>query len=317
MEQEPEEDCRVGKRPMEQQEEGPERKRVQVNIKDALAQWGQRRSAGGEERGLQETKEAQGENKRPREDAPEEESAELPMDLPLIQELQRVIVDVAELCSPPWVNAEAQKFGVKTGEAMDTLTVWDFTKDEHKRMAKECIDKYKPRLIVGSPMCVMFSALQNLTPWTEENSTDGVRIGSTSSLWASCTSSRSRRAGGSYRYIPASATSWSLKEITDVMDMEGVDVTAADQCMFGLKTWGMDGKSSEPAMKQTRFISNSPEILSELTRKCDETTSSSITIGVAHRKSGSVPGGVVQGDLHGPHEGAAQQGVPRELRYLS
>ena len=54
------------------------------------------------------------------------------------------------------------------------------------------------------------------------------------------------------------------------MDMEGVDVTAADQCMFGLKTWGMDGKSWEPAMKKTRFMSNSPEILSELTRKCDE-----------------------------------------------
>ena len=44
--QEPEEDCRVGKRPMEQQEKGPERKRVQVSVKDALAQWGQRRSAG-------------------------------------------------------------------------------------------------------------------------------------------------------------------------------------------------------------------------------------------------------------------------------
>ena len=54
------------------------------------------------------------------------------------------------------------------------------------------------------------------------------------------------------------------------MDMEGVDVTAADQCMFGLKTWGMDGKSWEAAMKKTRFMSNSPEILSELTRKCDE-----------------------------------------------
>ena len=47
MKQEPEVDCRVGKRPMEQQEEGPERKRVQVNVKDALALWGQRRSAGG------------------------------------------------------------------------------------------------------------------------------------------------------------------------------------------------------------------------------------------------------------------------------
>ena len=124
------------------------------------------------------------------------------MDLSLIQQLQRVSVDVAELYSPPRVTAEAQKFGLKTGEAMDILTLWDFTKDEHKRMAKEYIDKYKPRLIVGSPMCAMLSALQNLTPWTEEKQHRWrERTRSTSSLWASCTSSRSRRAGGSYIYI--------------------------------------------------------------------------------------------------------------------
>ena len=64
--------------------------------------------------------------------------------------------------------------------------------------------------------------------------------------------------------------SWSLKEITDVTEMEGVDVTAVDQCMLGLKTWGVDGKSWEPAMQKNRFMSNIPEILSELTRKCDE-----------------------------------------------
>ena len=57
------------------------------------------------------------------------------VDFSLIQQLQRVSVDVAELCSPPRVTVEAQKFGLKTGEAMDILTGWDFTKDEHKRMA--------------------------------------------------------------------------------------------------------------------------------------------------------------------------------------
>ena len=71
-----------------------------------------------------------------------------------------------------------------------------------------------------------------------------------------------------------------------------VDVTAADQCMFGLKTWGTDGKSWESAQMR-------------------RTTSSSATIGVARRTCGSVPGGLVQGDLHGFDEGAAQQGVPR------
>ena len=75
--QDSEEDCSVSKRPMEQQEEGPERKRMQVSVKDVLAQWSQRRSAGRKNRELQETKEVQGENKRPRENSPEGESAEV------------------------------------------------------------------------------------------------------------------------------------------------------------------------------------------------------------------------------------------------
>ena len=222
-----------GQEAMEQQDEGPERKRMQVSVKDALARWGQRRSAGGEKRGPQETKEVQGENKRPRENAPEGESAELPMDLSLIQQLQRVSVDVAELYSPPRVTAEAQKFGLKTGEAMDILTWWDFSKDEHKRMAKEYIDKYKPRLIVGSPMCAMFSALQNLTPWSEEKQhrwrEDRKHLQFVGELY--------KQQVKEGRHIhPASATSWSLKEITDVMDMEGVDVTACSDSRPGAWT---------------------------------------------------------------------------------
>ena len=217
-------------------------------------------------------------------------------------------VDVAKLYSPPRVTAEAQKFGVKTGEAMDILTGWDFTKDEHKRMAKEYINKYKPGLIVGSPMCAMFSALQNLTPLSEEKQhrwrEDRKHLQFVGELYKQVKEGR-----WFLHFHPASATSWSLREITDVMDM-GVDVTA-DQCMFGLKTWGMDGKSWEPAMKKTSFMSNSPEILSELTRKCDERHRHQQQLGRAPT-CGSVPGGLVQGDLHRPHEGAAQQGVPRE-----
>ena len=188
------------------------------------------------------------------------------MDLSLIQQPQRVSVDVAELYSPPQVTAEVQKFVLKTGEATDILKGWDFTKDEHKQMAKEYIDKYKPRLIVGSPMCAMFSALQNLTPWTEEKQRWREDLQFVGELYK-----QQVKEGRWFLHIQsASATSWSLKEITDVMDMEGVDVTAAYQCMFGLETWGVDGKSWEPAMKKTRFMSNSPEMLSELTRKCDE-----------------------------------------------
>ena len=107
--QEAEEDCRVA-RGMEQQEEGPERKRVQVSVEDALAQWCPRRSAGGEKRGLHETKEVQGENKRPRENAPRGRVGGVAHGL-FCDPAVPARVDVAELYSPPRVTAGAQKFG--------------------------------------------------------------------------------------------------------------------------------------------------------------------------------------------------------------
>ena len=75
---------------------------------------------------------------------------------------------------------------------------------------------------VGSPMCAIFSALQNLTPWTEEKQhrwrEDWKHFQFVGELYK-----QQVKEGRWFLHIhPASAISWSLKEITDVMDMEGV-----------------------------------------------------------------------------------------------
>ena len=49
----------------------------------------------------------------------------------------------------------------------------------------------------------------------------------------------------------------------------GVDVVEADQCMFGLKTWGPSKAQLVLAKKPTRFMTNSRSIGHELRRKCD------------------------------------------------
>ena len=54
----------------------------------------------------------------------------------------------------------------------------------------------------------------------------------------------------------------------EVLKAEGVSTTITDQCMFGLKTWGRDGKPAI-ARKKTRFMSNAKEILAAISRKCD------------------------------------------------
>ena len=67
----------------------------------------------------------------------------------------------------------------------------------------------------------------------------------------------------------AYTTSWALPGIKKMMREEGVDVWQADQCMYGLRTWGQRRNLSVPAKKPTRFMSNSRAIGMELARKCD------------------------------------------------
>ena len=70
--------------------------------------------------------------------------------------------------SPPRAKEEAKQFGLRIGAAMDLTTAWDFSRSDHMQKAKEHQREHKLELIIGSPMCVMFSRLQNLSPWNED-----------------------------------------------------------------------------------------------------------------------------------------------------
>ena len=88
-------------------------------------------------------------------------------------------VDVIEMFSPPRITAEAQKWGFRTGEAMDLQTGWDFNLERDRTRAWEYILEHEPLLIVGSPCCTMFSQMQNLNQkhWLdkERRPREGVR----------------------------------------------------------------------------------------------------------------------------------------------
>ena len=59
----------------------------------------------------------------------------------------------------------SQRHGLHPGESMDLLTGWDFNRTQDRDRAKVHLVECKPKLVIGSPACTMFSALQNLTPW--------------------------------------------------------------------------------------------------------------------------------------------------------
>ena len=69
-------------------------------------------------------------------------------------------VDVCEVFSPPRVTAEAARFGMSAGDAMDLTTGWGFNIPEHRHKAEQYADQEKPRVLIGSPPCVASSQLQ-------------------------------------------------------------------------------------------------------------------------------------------------------------
>jgi hypothetical protein len=188
----------------------------------------------------------------------------------MVLSLRRISVDVAEMYSPPRVTTEAKKFGLSVGEAMDLTTGWDFTKSEDRDRAVKYIDEHKPKLIVGSPMCKMFSQLQRMTRWTSEKQRRWREDRDHLKFMAEVYKKQVENGRWFLHEHPASASSWSLQEIQAVLNMEGVGMVTGDQCMYGLKTWGMNGKEAS-AKKSTGFMSNSKAILHELSKKCDGT----------------------------------------------
>ena len=71
-------------------------------------------------------------------------------------------VQVVELYSPERVNKVAKEKGMTVGLSMDLTTGWNFDNQEDRELAEKYIREYKPMFVIGSPMCTMFSRLQEL-----------------------------------------------------------------------------------------------------------------------------------------------------------
>ena len=84
--------------------------------------------------------------------------------------------DVSEVYSPPRVTAMAERMGLDPGWSLD-LTVadedglaWDFsTQAKRAKALKKQVRQDKPFMLITSPMCGPFSALQSLFNYPRMN----------------------------------------------------------------------------------------------------------------------------------------------------
>ena len=106
---------------------------------------------------------SEGDEGDPRQEAPPDDHG-FPMVSALVEKL--LSVDVTEVFSPPRVTSQAEKFGLKIGEAYDLTTGWDFKLKAHRDAVYQHVRDEKPLVVIGSPPCTPFSQLQTLNPDT-------------------------------------------------------------------------------------------------------------------------------------------------------
>ena len=207
--------------------------------------------------------------------------------------------DIAELYSPERVTAAARKFGLKPGEAMDLLTGWDFSRPAHREAARKYIQRARPKLLIGSPMCTMFSALQNLTAWTAQKEERLRNAKKHMEFTIEMYRLQLSLGGHVLHEHPTTATSWKLKCVRDFMKEEGIYVVVADQCMFGLETRGEGKGTKVKAQKSTKFMTSSPEIARILDKRCDKSHWHQPLVSGRAVKAGEYPKGLCQAICRG------------------
>ena len=177
---------------------------------------------------------------------------------------------MSEIYSPVRVAKVAEAMGLRRGLSMDILTGWNFNESDSRRRAWKHVKEDEPLLLIGSPMCTMFSHIQNLN-W-------GRSVMGDQAMWARlqvainhmefvCQLYEEQHRRGRYflHEHPMTASSWELACIRRLAAKIGVYIVRSDLCQFGLTS--KDAQGEAPAKKPTYFMTDSATIAKLVTRR--------------------------------------------------
>lgn len=162
-------------------------------------------------------------------------------------------VALAEAYSPERFRQRAGAFGLRAGLVLDLRTWWNLAPRDHQEAARRGLAEEKPYLLVLSPMCVAFSALQRLTPDSEKFRAllaDGRKH---LEFAAELAGAQLDRGGRVLFEHPWAAASWLEPALRALLARPSCRRVRCDQCLFGLRTtdkWG----EVRPAQKSTGFL---------------------------------------------------------------
>jgi len=184
---------------------------------------------------------------------------------------------VSEIYSAPRVTQASKllpSLGILPGFAFDLTTVnkdghnWDFTKEAMRQEARMEVIEGKPLFLIGSPACTDYCSWQVLNAqkfgWPE-GEVERRMIASDVHLAFVAELYKIQMDGGRYflHENPDGARSWSRRPMTEIVQDARVQRITGDQCQYGQESF-----KGDPVKKPTGWLSNSPEILKKLEKRC-------------------------------------------------
>jgi len=191
---------------------------------------------------------------------------------------------VSEIFSPPRVTGYLSRFPHKNlapGVALDLTTIdptdgrpWDFDSAVKRQRARALFEEQQPTFLIGSPVCTAWSTWQalNAVRYDNEDILKRERVRSMVHINFLIELYRRQMDGGRYfvHEHPAHATSWRIPGIQKLLEDPRVQRVQGDQCQYGAVAQS-GPKANFLIMKPTGFMSNSPEVLKQLSLRCRRT----------------------------------------------
>ena len=153
---------------------------------------------------------------------------------------------------------------------------WDFRKASDRREARRLVKKLDPDWLIGAPPCTAFSIWNyglNYKKMDAEAVREKLEEGRIHLAFvASLYEDQIRRGKYFLHEQPATAMSWKEEPIEKIMNSRAKTyVVTADQCAYGLTTPSAeDPEKLLPALKPTRFLTNSEIMAEQLSRRCSK-----------------------------------------------
>ena len=182
------------------------------------------------------------------------------------------LCDDAEIFSPPRTTLRAMQRGFKGGFSLDVLhedpwtgRKWDLRDAKTKEAARNLVRRVKPKLLIASPPCTLFSQLQNLSGGVKDRERWNEAVQMVEFAVELCL--LQHRAGRRFVFEhPAGASSWKLECLDKLREVAGVESVVLNMCRFGMVMEDKLGKGM--IYKPTRICTNSPTIAEKTGLRC-------------------------------------------------